>query len=68
MGTNLTEQMLYSGNHAGHAAQNVYLYAASQNLSTVICGMLDRVALKKLLKLNKDQAAVFSQPVGYPAK
>lgn len=68
VGKNLTEQMLYSGNHSGHAAQNVYLYAASQNLSTVICGMLDRVALKKLLKLKKDQAAIFSQPVGYPSK
>ena len=68
VGKNLTEQMLYSGNHSGHAAQNVYLYAASKGLSTVICGMLDRVALKKLLKLNKNQAAIFSQPVGYPAK
>ena len=68
VGKNLTEQMLYSGNHSGHAAQNVYLYAASKGLSTVICGMLDRVALKKLMKLNKNQAVIFSQPVGYPAK
>lgn len=68
VGKSLPEQMLYSGNHSGHASQNVYLYAASQELSTVICGMLDRVAIKKLLNLKKDQAVIFSQPVGYPAK
>lgn len=61
-------QALYSGNHAGYASQNVYLYAASQELSTVVCGLLDRKALKRLLKLKKGYEVIFSQPIGYPAK
>ena len=59
-------QALYSGNHSGHAAQNVYLYAASKNLSTVICGLLDRKLIKDTLKLNADDMVIFSQPVGFP--
>ncbi len=62
------EQALYAGNHSGSASQNVYLYAANKNLSTVVCGMLDRAKLKKLLKLKKDQMVIFSQPVAYPAE
>lgn len=62
------EQALYSGNHSGSASQNVYLYAANKNLSTVVCGMLDRAKLKKLLKLKKDQMVIFSQPIAYPAE
>ena len=61
-------QALYAGNHSGSASQNVYLYAASQGLATVVCGMLDREAIKKILNLKKDQMVIFSQPVGYPAQ
>ena len=39
-------QALYAGNHSGSASQNVYLYAASKGLSTVVCGLLDRELLK----------------------
>ena len=38
VGNTPVQQAIYSGNHSGHAAQNVYLYAASEGLSTVICG------------------------------
>jgi nitroreductase len=58
-------QALYSGNHSGHAAQNVYLYAASKNLSTVICGLIDRKLIKDTLKLGKDDMVIFTQPVGF---
>ncbi len=68
VGNTPEEQALYSGNHSGSASQNVYLYAASRDLSTVVCGMLDRKALKELLKLNPDQMVIYSQPVAYPAK
>ena len=61
-------QALYAGNHSGSASQNVYLYAASRGLSTVVCGLLDRERLKKILKLEKNQMVIFSQPVGYPGK
>lgn len=59
-------QSLYAGNHSGSASQNVYLYAASNGLSTVVCGMLDRNKLHKLLKLSKDHMVIFSQPIGFP--
>ena len=61
-------QNLYAGNHSGSASQNVYLYAASKGLSTVVCGLLDRNKLKKILKLGETQKVIFSQPVGYPGK
>ena len=67
IGNTPAEQALYAGNHSGSASQNVYLYAANKNLSTVVCGMLDRDALKKLLKLSDDQMVIFSQPIAYPS-
>ena len=68
VGNTPVDQAIYAGNHSGSASQNVYLYAASENLATVVCGMLDRAALKKMLNLKKDQMVVFSQPIAYPAK
>ncbi len=68
VGSTPEEQAMYAGNHSGSASQNVYLYAASRGLSTVVCGMLDRNALKKLLNLKADQMVIYSQPVAYPAK
>ena len=65
VGNTPVQQAIYSGNHSGHAAQNVYLYAASEGLSTVICGLLDRDLIKKILKLGEDDMVIFSQPVGY---
>ena len=61
-------QALYAGNHSGSASQNVYLCAASRGLSTVVCGLLDRNALKQLLKLKENEQVIFSQPVGFPRK
>lgn len=68
IGKTPAEQALYAGNHAGYASQNVYLYAASKDLATVVCGMLNRDALKKRLNLKKDQMVIFSQPIGFPAR
>jgi nitroreductase len=47
-------------------AQNVYLFAASAGLGTVILGSVDRNALAQTLVLRADQIVTFSQPVGYP--
>ena len=68
VGNTPEEQALYAGNHSGSASQNVYLYAANKDLATVVCGMLDRKALKELLKLKADQMVIYSQPIAYPAK
>ena len=61
-------QALYAGNHSGSASQNVYLYAASKGLATVVCGMLDRKQIKTFLKLKDSDMVIFSQPIGFQAK
>ena len=66
VGNTPAQQALYAGNHSGSAAQNVYLYAASKGLSTVLCGSIDKKLLAEILKLQGAQEAVFSQPVGFP--
>ena len=67
IGKTAEQQALYAGNHSGSASQNVYLYAASKGLSTVICGSIKKDLLKKILKLKGAQEAVFSQPIGFSA-
>jgi len=47
-------------------AQNVYLFAASAGLGTVILGNLDRTSLSQTLKLRDNQILTYSQPVGHP--
>jgi SagB-type dehydrogenase family enzyme len=55
----------YSATDTGFISQNVYLFAASENLATVVLGMVDREKLKKTMKLHKDQYIILTQPVGY---
>ena len=65
IGSTPEQKSLYAGNHSGSASQNVYLYAASKGLATVICGSIKKDVLKKNLKLQKANEAVFSQPIGF---
>jgi SagB-type dehydrogenase family enzyme len=51
---------------AGGIAQNVYLYAASCGLATVIRAWIDRAAIADALGLTHDQQVLLSQTVGYP--
>ena len=51
---------------AGAIAQNVYLFAASNQLSTVIRTWIDREAIAEALGLTHDQQVLLSQTVGYP--
>jgi nitroreductase len=52
----------------GFISQNVYLYCASEGLTTVVRGSVDRAALAKVLKLRPDQLITLAQTVGYPKK
>ncbi len=52
--------------HAGSAYQNVYLYATSRGLSTVIRGMIDKDALARGLKLPVGEKVYVHQTVGWP--
>ena len=56
----------YSSAATGAIAQNVYLYATSAGLATVLRGWIDRTAIADALGLTHDQQVVLSQTVGYP--
>lgn len=51
---------------AGAIAQNVYLFAASTGLATVIRAWIDRDAIAHALGLSHDQQVLLSQTVGLP--
>ena len=61
-------KILCSGAHAGFISQNVYLYCASEGLSTVVRAYVDIPALSKVMKLRPDQKIILAQSVGYPKK
>lgn len=56
----------YASAAAGAIAQNVYLFAASAGLATVIRAWIDRGAIADALLLTHDQQVLLSQTVGYP--
>jgi len=61
-----TEKEFNSIANAGFIAQNVYLYAASEGLATVVRSLIDRETLAKVMKLRPDQKIILAQSVGYP--
>ncbi len=60
------DKILWGGADVGFIAQNVYLYCASEGLSVVVRGMVDRDALGPVLKLRPEQKIILAQTVGYP--
>ena len=58
---------LYIGADTGFVSQNVYLFCASEGLSTVVRGMVNRDTLSKALGLPEHCRIVLAQTVGYPA-
>lgn len=60
------EQYIYAHVDAALIAQNVYLFAASEGLGTVMLGNVEKEALAKTLKLRQDQILTFTQPIGHP--
>ena len=62
------DKELYSAADTGFISQNVYLYCASERLSTVVRGSIDRQALANKMKLRPDQKIILAQSVGYPKK
>jgi nitroreductase len=51
---------------AGAIAQNVYLFAAGNGLSTVIRAWINRDAIADALGLGHDQQVLLSQTIGFP--
>jgi SagB-type dehydrogenase family enzyme len=54
----------YAHMEVGHAAQNVYLQAASLNLGTALVGAFDDKRVKEALKLPSDEQPLGLMPVG----
>lgn len=67
-GAQASDQKFYGAVDTGFISQNVYLFCASEGLSTVVLGMVDKPALQKIMKLSADQEIILTQPVGYPAE
>jgi SagB-type dehydrogenase family enzyme len=53
---------------AGAITQNVYLFAASSGLATVIRAWIDREAIAQALGLPHDHQVLLSQTVGFPGR
>ena len=60
-----TTKDFYSAADCGHICQNVYLFAASENLSTVVIGSVERESVALLLNLKATQKVILAQPVGF---
>jgi SagB-type dehydrogenase family enzyme len=54
----------YAHMEVGHAAQNVYLQAASLNLGTTLVGAFDDKRVKEVLKLPSDEQPLGLMPIG----
>lgn len=61
----VTQREAYASTAAGAIAQSVYLFAASNDLATVIRAWIDRAAISDALGLTHDQQVLLSQTVGY---
>ncbi len=55
----------YSATDTGYISQNVYLFAASENLATVVLGYINKDKIIKTIGLSKNQHPILSQPVGF---
>lgn len=64
--TNADDICLYTAADCGFIAQNVYLFCASEGLSVVVRGWVDRKELASVLKLRPDQKIILTQTVGLP--
>jgi SagB-type dehydrogenase family enzyme len=66
--TKAEDRDFYAAADTGFISQNVYLYCASEGLSTVVRGTIDKAMLAGVMKLRPDQKIILSQSVGYPKK
>lgn len=58
----------YAAVDAGFIGQNIYLYAASENLATVFLGQINPKEAGEKLKLTADQEVIYGQVIGKKAK
>lgn len=63
----VAQRPVYAAVAAGAISQNIYLFAASNGLVTVLRAWIDRGAIADALGLDHDQQVLLSQTVGFPA-
>jgi len=61
-----TQKDSWASMDTGFIAENVYLFCASEGLSTVARGLFGPDALSKAMKLRQDQKIMLTQSIGYP--
>jgi len=59
------EKMKWAYIEAGHKAENVYLYCASEGLGARTRMLIDKERLSNVMKLRSEQTVVSAQTVGY---
>lgn len=55
----------YAVMHAGSAYQNVELYAAANNMASIVRGFFEREKVAEILKLPNGQRVIISQAIGW---
>ncbi len=55
----------YAVMHAGSAYQNVELYAAANDMASIVRGYFDRDKVQEVLNLPEDQRVIISQAIGW---
>jgi SagB-type dehydrogenase family enzyme len=66
--TTKDQKDFYSATDTGYISQNVYLFCASEDLATVVLGLINRDNISRVLKLKSDQKVILTQCVGFPGK
>ncbi|GAT62924.1 SagB/ThcOx family dehydrogenase [Paludibacter jiangxiensis] len=54
--------------NSGFISQNIYLFCASEGLSTVVRASIVKEKLAKIMNLTDDQMITLAQTIGYPKK
>jgi SagB-type dehydrogenase family enzyme len=60
----INRKWFVSGTDTGFISQNVYLYCAAANLSTVILGLINRDKLHEIMHLSESENVIYSQVIG----
>ncbi|MDR2907441.1 MAG: nitroreductase family protein [Bacteroidales bacterium] len=60
-------KLKYGFTDVGNVSQNVYLFAASEGMASVVMGMFEPEPLVKALKLTPAQKPILTQAIGFPA-
>ncbi len=64
-GGSLDDKKIHAAVDAGFIGQNIYLFAASNNLAAVFRSSIERDKIAERFKLEPDQMVLFAQSVGY---